>query len=169
MSKTILIIKLGALGDVIRTTPLLRVLHGDITWVTSMMALPLLENNSAIKTLSAIDAPDFCFYRPYDLVINLEDDIDSARLASACAGGWIVGPHVSGTGVTYSASCNEWFDMSLSSRFGRQAADQLKLRNRKTYQDMIFASVRAAFSGQEPILNLPLRKRTIPGLVGIEE
>src|SRR5579885_2276173 len=38
MAREILVIKLGALGDVIRTTPLLRVLEGRITWVTSTVA-----------------------------------------------------------------------------------------------------------------------------------
>ena len=37
-----LIIKLGALGDVLRTTPLLHILQGDIYWITKKEAIPLL-------------------------------------------------------------------------------------------------------------------------------
>ena len=37
-----LIVKLGAMGDVIRTTPLLHVLEGDVCWVTKKESIPLL-------------------------------------------------------------------------------------------------------------------------------
>ncbi len=36
----ILIIKLGALGDVVRTTVLLNELDGEIHWLTSQLARP---------------------------------------------------------------------------------------------------------------------------------
>src|SRR5262249_26662873 len=132
MSKQILIIKLGALGDVIRTTPLLRVLDGEITWVTSTLAEPLLKNNRGISRLIAVESLDISLGRNYDLVINLEDDIASARLAASAAQGTIVGPYLDGETTTYSTRCDEWFDMSLSSRHGRALADALKMRNRKT-------------------------------------
>lgn len=44
----VLIIKLGALGDLVRTTALLRMLEGDVTWVTSSPAAPLLRDNRYI-------------------------------------------------------------------------------------------------------------------------
>jgi heptosyltransferase-2 len=169
MVKRILIIKLGALGDVIRTTPLLRVLDADITWVTSTLARPLLEGNPFIAQLVAMDEPGFHLDRGYDLVVNLEDDISTAKLASSAAAGNIVGPYLNGSGVTYDTSSSEWFDMSLSSRHGRQIADELKMRNRKTYQEMIFSALGMTFSGEDPALRLPLRKTLVPGLVGIED
>jgi len=169
MAKQVLIIKLGALGDVIRTTPLLRVLDGEITWVSSTLAMPLLTNSPFIKTLLAIDEPGFRLDRKYDLVLNLEDDIPSAQLASAAAAGTIVGPYLNGTAVTYKASSSEWFDMSLSSRYGRAKADELKMRNRKTYQEMIFSALGMTFGGEDPVLNLPLKNSLVPGLIGIEE
>ena len=167
--KQVLIIKLGALGDVIRTTPLLRVLDGEITWVTSTLALPLLRKSPFIRTLLAVDQPGFLLERKYDLVINLEDDIESAKLASAAATGTIVGPYLTGAAVTYDESSSEWFDMSLSSRYGRKQADALKMRNRKTYQEMIFSALGMTFRGEDPVLNLPLQKVPVPGLIGIEE
>jgi heptosyltransferase-2 len=169
MLKQVLIIKLGALGDVIRTAPLLQVLEGEITWVTSTLAMPLLERAPFIANLLAIDAPGFRLERGFDLVINLEDDLESARLAASAAAGTIVGPYLNGAGVTYDLACSEWFDMSLSSRYGRQKADELKIRNRKTYQEMIFSSFGMIFAGEEPVLNLRLAKSLVPGLIGIEE
>jgi len=169
MLKQVLIIKLGALGDVIRTAPLLQVLEGEITWVTSTLAMPLLERAPFIANLLAIDAPGFRLERGFDLVINLEDDLESARLAASAAAGTIVGPYLNGAGVTYDLACSEWFDMSLSSRYGRQKADELKIRNRKTYQEMIFSALGMIFAGEEPVLNLRLAKSLVPGLIGIEE
>jgi hypothetical protein len=40
---SVLIIKLGATGDVARTTPLLRRFDGPVNWVTAENNLPLLE------------------------------------------------------------------------------------------------------------------------------
>lgn len=169
MTKQVLIIKLGALGDVIRTTPLLRVLQGDITWLTSTMALPLLAGNPHITKLVAMDEPGFNLSCKYELVVNLEDDLIAAKLASAAAAGSIVGPYWNGSGITYDTSCSEWFDMSLSSRYGRRMADELKMQNRKTYQEMVFSALGMTFAGEDPILNLPLKKALIPKLIGIEE
>ncbi len=50
MGKRILIVKLAAIGDVLRTTPLLSGLkraypQSHITWVADREALPLLKNN----------------------------------------------------------------------------------------------------------------------------
>jgi hypothetical protein len=38
---SVLIIKLGAAGDVVRTTPLLRRLTGSVSWTTAKNNLPL--------------------------------------------------------------------------------------------------------------------------------
>jgi heptosyltransferase-2 len=169
MAKQVLIIKLGALGDVIRTTPLLRVLDGQITWVTSRPAMPLLKNSPCITTLTAMDEPGFHLDRKYDLVVNLEDDAVSAEMASTAAAGTIIGPYLNGAAITYDGSSSEWFDMSLSSRYGRTKADEMKIRNRKTYQEMIFSALEMTFHGEDPVLNLPLQKAPVPGLIGIEE
>ena len=56
----ILIVKLGALGDVLRTTTLARRLkaaHGgaQIQWLTSRAALPLLERNPDLEAAFAVE------------------------------------------------------------------------------------------------------------------
>ena len=168
MAKQVIIIKLGALGDVIRTTPLLRVLEGQITWVTSKAALPLLHHAPQIAKLLVRDDPGFRLKHKYDLVINLEDDFSSAQLASAAAMERVFGPYLQGDTILYSGPSSEWFDMSLSSRHGRVRADELKLKNRKSYQEMIFSALGLTYCGEEPVLCLPLRKTMLPGLVGIE-
>ena len=37
-----LILKLGATGDVVRTTPLLKHLTGEVSWITAAKNVPLL-------------------------------------------------------------------------------------------------------------------------------
>jgi heptosyltransferase-2 len=165
----ILIIKLGAMGDVLRTTPLLRVLEGGVTWVTSPHSLPLLAHNPYLSSLRAVNASgDAHFNHEYDLVINLEDGGIAAELATRAAKGRIVGPFMSEKGIRYAEVASEWFDMSLISRFGKQQADALKMANRKTYQEFLFEMVGRRFAGEEPILNTPLTKPPVPNLVGIE-
>src|SRR5512147_2742797 len=60
MGKRILIVKLGAIGDVLRTTPLLTGLkraypQSHITWVVDKEALPLLKSNPSIDRLLPFD------------------------------------------------------------------------------------------------------------------
>jgi heptosyltransferase-2 len=79
---TILIIKLGASGDVIRTTPLLRVMSGEIHWLTDDRNAALLSGVEQIalsipwRDRSVLDG------RHYDLVLNLEDSSPAAQLLS---------------------------------------------------------------------------------------
>ena len=46
--------------------------------------------------------------------------------------------------------------MSLISRFGRQRADELKLHNRRSYQDMVFAGLGFEFRGELSWLPKPV-------------
>jgi heptosyltransferase-2 len=167
--RKILIIKIGALGDVLRTTPLLRVLPGHVTWITSAKAAPLLRDNPYIDRLHCMEDPaDAWIGQEYDLVINLEDDMASAKIASDVRKTVIAGACLGEGGITYSESASEWFDMSLISRFGREKADQLKMRNRKTYQDLVFAMIGRPFRREEYVLNMYLSTSVEPGLVGLE-
>ena len=50
--RNMLIIKLGALGDVVRTTPLLRVLEGKMTWVT--LRVQSLRSRATLTSIDSI-------------------------------------------------------------------------------------------------------------------
>ncbi len=168
MSKT-LIVKLGALGDVLRTTALLRVLDGQVTWVTSAKAVPLLSGNPFIHRLLTMERLDGCiFEEDFDRVINLEDEADAARLASRVRARERLGAFWNGNQIAYNEASREWFDMSLISRLGKTQADRLKMENRKTYQELIFGMLGKRFSGEEYVLNLPNPPSETPGLVGLE-
>src|SRR6202011_1592206 len=55
-------------------------------------------------------------------------------------------------GLAYSEDSRSWFDLSLISVYGRKQADQLKLRNRRTYQEMIFEGLGFRFGGERYLL-----------------
>src|SRR6476661_2198321 len=69
----VLIIKLGAAGDVVRTTTLLRRLGGQITWLTEAKNTVLLEGVKEGLKCVCWEQRDQTKDTLYDLVINLED------------------------------------------------------------------------------------------------
>ncbi len=145
----ILIIKLGAIGDVVRTTPLLRVLDGNIIWVTGAESAPLLPEKGSLKKTTSLDPSNFESME-FDLVVSLDDDREAANLASSVKAKNIVGSIVDAQGrISYTPSSAEWFDMGLISTFGKERADELKLRNTKTYQEMLFTMLGRKFNGEE--------------------
>jgi heptosyltransferase-2 len=147
-----LIIKLGALGDVVRTTPLVRVLPGDITWVTSQEALPLLPRRRLASPLSLRQAAKLQGAR-FDLVLCLDEDRAAAALASSLEAGRLIGTCLAPDGrLCYTADSAPWFDLSLISRLGQARADRRKLANARTYQEHIFAMLGRKFSGEEYLI-----------------
>lgn len=154
----ILILKLGATGDVVRTTPLLKHLAGEVSWVTAAKNVPLLAGLT--KTLRAISweqRAQFCD-REYDLVINLEDTADVAQFLPQLKFKKLFGAYIdANNALVYSDAARGWFDLSLISRFGKAAADKFKLENRRTYQDLIFGGLGLKFQGEKYMLPEPVR------------
>ena len=151
----ILIVKLNATGDVVRTTTLLRKLQGDVTWVTHKMNVELLRGLPRVRCLSWEEraaAQD----RKYDLVINLEDEMSTATFANGIDHDRCFGAYLSGhDSIAYTDDARAWFDMSLISVYGRRRADELKLQNRRTYQDLIFQGLGWRFEGEQYLLAPP--------------
>jgi heptosyltransferase-2 len=90
VEERILIIKLDAIGDVLRTTALLPALaeahpRASITWITRREARPLLQGNPYISEILDYgeDALLQLRVRAFDRVINLDAGKTSAALASA--------------------------------------------------------------------------------------
>ena len=153
----ILIIKLNATGDVVRTTPLLRCLEGDITWITDQKNVILLEG--LIPNLKCLSWEDRAVAgdRQYDLLINLEDSVAVAEFVEELRYKQLFGAYKNGsTELEYTGDSRRWFDLSLISRYGKAQADQLKLQNRHTYQELIFEGLGLSFTGQEYLLPEPV-------------
>lgn len=149
----ILIIKLGALGDVVRTTPLLRVLKGEITWVTKPNAVPLLRGNPFLKEVIEIEKSfQELAKKEFDMVLSLDEDNLASDLANRLKKKELIGTYKSLSGVQYTDSSREWFDMSLISRLGKARADKKKWENRKSYQEILFGMLQKKFREEEYIL-----------------
>lgn len=152
-----LIIKLGATGDVVRTTPLLRQLSEQVTWLTAAKNTILLDGiGSNLRSFSwkerarALDSH-------YNLAINLEDSSDVAQFLRTVKHRDIFGGYLNRDNLlTYTNNSRRWFDLSLISSYGRQEADKLKFQNRQTYQELVFDGLGFRFAGETYLLPEPI-------------
>jgi heptosyltransferase II len=153
----LLILKLGATGDVVRTTTLLSHFRDHVSWITEAKNTPLLQNLRDNLRCLSWEQRDAARDRSYDLVINLEDTIEVGLFLKTVQYQQIFGAFIeAGNELRYTDDSRCWFDLSLISVHGREAADRLKLRNRRTYQDLIFDGLRLQFRGEEYRLPEPV-------------
>jgi heptosyltransferase II len=153
----VLIAKLGATGDVVRTTTLLNRFQDHVSWITEAKNAVLLRNIPDRVRCLTWEERDAARDRSYDLVINLEDTIEVGLFLSTLNYKQLFGAFVNSQNVlSYSDDSRQWFDLSLISRFGREEADKLKLQNRRTYQDLIFSGLGFQFSGETYVLPEPV-------------
>ncbi|MBI2651791.1 glycosyltransferase family 9 protein [Candidatus Woesearchaeota archaeon] len=154
----ILIIKLGAIGDVIRTTSMLPALKEKyngckIDWAAKKVSFDILKNNAFINKIFLIeDAKEINEF--YDMVISLDDEYDACLLASKINTKKIVGACLKDGKRAYTEDASLWFDMGIISRFGKEKADKLKAENKKTYQEIMHSMLNLEYKKQEPILVL---------------
>jgi ADP-heptose:LPS heptosyltransferase len=142
VEQRLLIIKLDAMGDVLRTTALLPALaeahpRAAITWVTRRESRPLLERNPYITEILNYgeDALLQLQARTFDRVINLDAGKTSSALATVANAtrkdGFILDPQ--GTVQPTNATARKWLEMGLF--------DDLKRRGTRTYQDLMLEIV----------------------------
>src|SRR5437867_9485640 len=77
----VLIIKLGATGDVVRTTALLRCFKATVVWITAAKNKVLLEGLAENLRPLSWEQRDAARGIKYDLVINLEDEREMGAYA----------------------------------------------------------------------------------------
>ncbi|MBN1356783.1 glycosyltransferase family 9 protein [bacterium] len=136
----ILIIKLGAIGDALRTTPILQALARQyrvhyITWITDSASFPVLSRDPRIDRLIDIGSPEILtvFPQEFDLLLSLD------KAPSATAVAMLVKAH---TRRGYAMS--PWGTMDVfndAAEYSRMLGldDELKFRrNIKTYQETIY-------------------------------
>ena len=164
----LLIIKCGAAGDVVRTTTLLHLFRGwEIDWLTAKENRALLENDFISTIFDAPQGPSA--KSDYDLVINLEDDQEfvAAALANIRYKD-LFGSYIGADGgITYTEDAAEWFGMSLISKHGLKGADALKLKNRKSYQEMLFSGLGHTFHGEPYVLPTSIASTDLHGDVAV--
>ena len=142
VEQRLLIIKLDAMGDVLRTTALLPALAeahpgAAITWVTRKESRPLLEQNPYLAEILNYgeDALLQLQARTFDRVINLDAGKTSAALATVAKGtrkdGFILAPQ--GCVQPTNPAARRWLEMGLF--------DDLKRCGVRTYQDLMLEIV----------------------------
>jgi heptosyltransferase-2 len=152
--KKILIVKIGALGDVVRTTPILRVLKGNIFWITSKEAFEILPKIKSLKILNP-EKIDTLRNLDFDLILNLEEDENLAKNLIELKTKKLIGVYFDfkKNKLSYTKESRKWYDMSLISKYGKEKADLLKWKNRKSYQEVLFGMIGKKFKGEEYWLN----------------
>ena len=147
-----MILKLGALGDVVRTSYILPGLHErfgtgtSVTWVTSPAALPILRHHPLVARLISVDqlanstGDSLLDGEYFDWVLSLDDEMESCAIATRVAAKRLSGAFPVSDGISYTEDTRPWFDMGLISRFGKATADQLKVANQESH-DAIFGKM----------------------------
>lgn len=157
-SHRICIIKLGALGDVIRTLcilPELRRRHPDahITWVSRPNGCRMISDHPMIDRVLPFDP--ICTlplqHESFDLLINLDKEPHPCALAMAITAkrkqGIALSEH--GTPVPFERRSEHYFQMGLS--------DELKFcHNDKSYQQLVYEAMGWDYAGQR--YELPLNE-----------
>lgn len=131
----ILIVKLGAIGDVLRTTSILAGLAqkypgAKIDWLTLPSGREVLLHNRLVSRIFLWEERQNI--EKYDLVVGLEDEKEICEFVSQAAAGEIKGAYLKNGKTVYTPSA--WFDMSAISKYGLAQANILKQKNRKTFQ-----------------------------------
>jgi hypothetical protein len=87
----------------------------------------------------------------------LEDTLKAGQFLKIVSCSQIFGAYVgSGNFLHYTQKSAPWFDLSLISAFGKAKADELKYRNRRTYQELIFRGLDFEFAGETYLLPDPM-------------
>ncbi len=151
MGRRVLILKIGALGDVLRTTPVLRALAAGpdpvhVTWVAGEAVAPLLGHHPRIDRLliPSAETSEVLGAERFDLLLSLDKDPYSTSLAmrvrAAQRRGF--GRDENGSLVPIHEDARHAYDLGLS--------DRLKFEvNERTYQDLIFEVAGLPWSTEE--------------------
>ena len=141
----VLIVKRGALGDVVRTSYFAEALkrkHAGkirISWITAPAATSLIRFNPHIDDLWTF----FDQARSYrfDRIWSLDDEVDALEGVACLDAKRVSGAYLDPCGKSvYSGDVAAWFDMGLLSRFGKKKADALKKKNQCTHGE-IFSKI----------------------------
>jgi heptosyltransferase-2 len=140
----ILIINIGPYGDVLRTTILLNEFIGHkVYWLTSIKNKDILVSELIYKKFYIENILSDYYTIYYDIVISLNEeypfkyDVKCNKLIGI------------DKNKEYTNDSSYWFDMSLSSKYGKEKANELKMKNRKTYNQIIIEMVGGNWAEQD--------------------
>jgi heptosyltransferase-2 len=140
VAERILIVKLDAIGDVLRTTTCLEPLKAKypkshLTWITRTRAADVLQGNARVDRVLTVESNylEFILAEDFDLAIGPDTDHLSAtimRLARASARRGFIADNRGGV-IPLNHAAQQWWEMGLD--------DALKRQNRRTYGEWLYA------------------------------
>lgn len=152
----ILLVKLNAVGDVLRTTSLLPAIHrqwpdSHVTWVTDPSAVTLFSGNSLVDRVLLYEGhlPIELQTEQFDIVLSPDASATSCAIAHAAKADSIRGfdlDETQGTAVPLSEAAERWMEMGLR--------DDIKRSNRRTYQELMADVLDIPYDKERPILAL---------------
>jgi len=156
-SKKILIIKLGALGDVLRTTPILPAIkekypNSLIYWLIEDNygeGKELLKNNPYIDKVLILNTENILRLQQerFDILYSLEITTPATLLANIVQANEKYGYYFNnGATFCFNNSALEYLETAFLSH--------IKKQNRKTYQELIFLACNLPYNKEEIIFNL---------------
>ncbi len=146
--KNILIVKTGASGDVLRTTFVLEDLSKKykVYWLTDPLNVDLIDKRLAECYTNILGLKDIFFEKIY----SLEEDKELVlSIQTQLSYKFLIGCYYENGNVIYHAPNTEWFDMSLVSVYGFDRANELKLENTKSFQELVGSIFGIKFTGQK--------------------
>lgn len=155
IGKKILIIKLGAIGDVLRTIPILEALKEKykncyITWVVNEESKEVLINNPNVDRILVYNQETILRlkYEKFYAMYNLEIDTPATLLANVVRARKKCGYYFAKDGKT---SC---FNKNARYYLERAYSDFVNKNNTKSYQEMIFEICELEWKKQDYYLRL---------------
>ncbi len=152
----ILIVKLAAIGDVLRTTSFLPAIHrrwpkAHITWVTSPAAAPMFAANPLVDRVISFHGhmPVEIVAERFDVILNPDAAADACAIAHSARGLSRVGFDLderTGLASPLSDAASAWFEMGVR--------DDLKKANRRTYQSLVAEVLGLDYQRERPSLEL---------------
>ncbi len=141
----ILIIKLGAKGDVVRTLPILLALKekypdSKISWITKPLSKEILENSPYIDKILTFPSE---INEKFDILYNFDIEEEATKLAGSVEAD-------KKYGFYYDEGYASAFNLSSEYYLNTLFDDETKKTNKKTYQEMMFEVAELPYKKQHP-------------------
>jgi ADP-heptose:LPS heptosyltransferase len=156
----LLIIKIGALGDVLRTTCVLPALFRayaspQVTWITRRSAAPLLAGNPYVSRVLTLEGPhlEYLLVERFTAGFGLDPEPISASMLALSRCDRHYGFRVDDAGRVVPAGhgAEAWWLMGLD--------DTRKRANRRTFQSLLYEMCAAPEPVARPMLTIPTSTR----------